>query len=70
MHHIADLGVLAKVEVQYVTLPGWKTSIANAQSFDELPIHCKSYITFIEEFLGVSIKWIGVGPSRTSMITK
>jgi adenylosuccinate synthase len=66
----ADLGVLAKVEVVYVVLPGWKTSIASARSFAELPENCQKYVGFIEQFLGVPIGWIGVGPGRASMIKK
>ena len=67
---IADLGVLEKVEVQYVTLPGWQTSIASVTSYEALPENCRKYIEFIEEFLGVPIEWVGVGPGRESMITK
>ena len=62
--------MLAKVEVSYITLPGWKTSIENVATFDELPENCKNYIAFIEEFLGVPVEWIGVGPARESMVRK
>jgi adenylosuccinate synthase len=67
---LADLDVLAKAEVVYVTLPGWKTSISKVRSFEELPENCQKYIKFIEEFLGVPIGWIGVGPGRESMVKK
>ncbi|KAG2337963.1 Adenylosuccinate synthetase, partial [Suillus weaverae] len=66
----ADLDVLAKVTVVYVTLPGWKTQINSITSFDDLPDNCKSYVGFIENFLGTPIKWIGVGPGRESMLKK
>ncbi|OSX65645.1 hypothetical protein POSPLADRAFT_1167927 [Postia placenta MAD-698-R-SB12] len=66
----ADLGVLARVDVVYVTLPGWKTSITSATTFEELPDNCKKYVGFIEEFLGVPIEWVGVGPGRESMLKK
>ncbi|KAF8176003.1 AMPSase 1 [Pholiota molesta] len=66
----ADLDLLAKVEVEYITLPGWQTSIEDVQSYDALPENCKKYIEFIEAFTKVPIKWIGVGPGRESMITK
>ncbi|VDB89651.1 unnamed protein product [Peniophora sp. CBMAI 1063] len=66
----ADLDVLAKVDVVYVTLPGWKSSIAEITSYDALPDNCRKYIEFIENFLNVPIEYIGVGPGRESMITK
>lgn len=66
----ADLGVLATVDVSYVTLPGWQFPITSITSFDALPENCKRYIAFIENFLGVPIEWIGVGPERESMLKK
>ncbi|SOV07021.1 Adenylosuccinate synthetase [Ustilago sp. UG-2017a] len=64
----ADLEVLAKVEVEYKTLPGWQQDISKAQTWEELPENCRKYVEFIEQFLGVKIEWIGVGPARESMI--
>ncbi|KAK7029793.1 Adenylosuccinate synthetase [Favolaschia claudopus] len=66
----ADLGVLAEVEVEYVTLSGWETSIAHARKYEELPEKCRAYVEFIEEFLKVPVGWIGVGPERDAMLTK
>ncbi|KAH7908520.1 P-loop containing nucleoside triphosphate hydrolase protein [Hygrophoropsis aurantiaca] len=66
----ADLDVLAKVEVEYVTLPGWQTPITSITSFAELPEKCKDYVGFIETFLKTPIEWIGVGPGRDSMLRK
>jgi len=66
----ADLDALAKVKVQYRTLSGWKKDISKTTSFADLPKECKEYIQFIEEFTGVPIGWIGVGPGRESMISR
>jgi len=66
----ADLCELAKVEVSYVTLPGWQTPITSITSFDTLPENCKKYVMFIEEFLNIPIEWVGVGPGRESMLKK
>jgi adenylosuccinate synthase len=67
---IADLEIVDRVEVEYVTLPGWKTSIANTRSYEDLPENCRSYVEFIEERLNVPVEWIGVGPERESMLIK
>ncbi|KAI0685046.1 Adenylosuccinate synthetase [Cytidiella melzeri] len=66
----ADLGVLEKVEVEYVTLPGWQSSIASVKTYADLPETCRRYIEFVEQYLGVPIEWIGVGPGRADMIHK
>ncbi|WFD05344.1 adenylosuccinate synthase [Malassezia vespertilionis] len=64
----ADLNMLAKVEVQYKTFAGWEGSISEATEYSQLPEKCRQYVEFIEDFLGVPIEWIGVGPGRSSMI--
>ena len=65
-----SVSILAKVDVDYVTLPGWNTSITDITSYDALPENCRKYIEFIEASLGVPVEWIGVGPGRSSMLTK
>ncbi|KIK18970.1 hypothetical protein PISMIDRAFT_30405 [Pisolithus microcarpus 441] len=66
----ADLDLLSRVEVVYETLPGWKTCIESATSFDELPESCKNYVAFIEAFLDTPIEWVGVGPGRENMLKR
>ncbi|XP_014035428.1 adenylosuccinate synthetase isozyme 2 [Salmo salar] len=64
----ANQEVLQSVEVQYDTLPGWNSDTSTARTFDELPENAQKYVRYIEEHLGVPVKWIGVGKSRESMI--
>ncbi|PVG02921.1 putative ADE12-adenylosuccinate synthetase [Serendipita vermifera] len=64
----ANLELLSQVEVEYVTLPGWKSEISKVTTYSELPENCRKYVEFIENYLEVKIKWIGVGPARDSMI--
>ncbi|KAF1977231.1 Adenylosuccinate synthetase [Bimuria novae-zelandiae CBS 107.79] len=67
----ADAEILSKIEVQYETLPGWKgESTTGVTSFDKLPANAKSYIEFIEKFVGVKVQWVGVGPARDHMISR
>ncbi|XP_016417670.1 adenylosuccinate synthetase isozyme 2-like [Sinocyclocheilus rhinocerous] len=67
-HFPANQEVLQKVEVQYETLPGWKTDTSAARTFEELPENAQKYACYIEDHSGVPVKWIGVGKSRESMI--
>ncbi|KAF8065351.1 AMPSase 1 [Lyophyllum atratum] len=66
----ADLDILAKVRVEYTTLPGWRTPITHITSYADLPPNCRAYVEFIERAAGVRVEWIGVGPGRDSMIVK
>ena len=45
----ASVEVLDEVEVDYITLPGWMTSIAHCRTFSELPANAQAYIRKIEE---------------------
>jgi adenylosuccinate synthase len=62
--------MLAKVEVQYETLPGWKKPTTGAKSYHDLPPNARKYVEYIENFVGVKVKWIGVGPARDHMISR
>lgn len=66
----ANLDVLARVEVEYKDLPGWNTPTTHATSFEDLPTEARDYVLFIEEFVGVRIRWIGTGPRREDMIDR
>ncbi|XP_062892244.1 adenylosuccinate synthase, like [Mobula hypostoma] len=59
---------LNKVQVEYVTLPGWNKSTESVRSLGKLPENARKYVEFIEDYVGVPIKWIGIGKSRESMI--
>ncbi|KAK9869309.1 hypothetical protein WA026_003060 [Henosepilachna vigintioctopunctata] len=61
---------LDKVEVEYLTMPGWQTCTENIRNFKELPENAKNYILKIEEILDIPVRWIGVGKGRESIIIK
>ncbi|KAH6605047.1 hypothetical protein Trco_006754 [Trichoderma cornu-damae] len=66
----ASLDVLDRAEVIYHEMPGWNQSTTNVKTFEELPQEAQDYILYIEEFVGVKIKWVGTGPDRNAMITR
>merc|ERR1712225_117035 len=66
----ADLEVLGRVQPKYVELKGWEKPITGAKSFYDLPKAAREYVEFIEEFVGVKVKYIGTGPGREAMITR
>lgn len=54
----------------YLTMDGWEENIASVRSFKDLPLEAQEYISFIEEYLDIPIKMIGVGPNRDQTIIK
>ena len=66
----ANPEMLERVEVRYQTFEGWQKPTTGAKSWYDLPLNARKYVEFIEEFVGVKVKWIGVGPAREHMISR
>ena len=49
-------------------LKGWKCSISGITEYDKLPKECREYIEFAEKEIGVPIKMVSNGPSRSDII--
>ena len=49
----ADSILLSRVEVEYKSLPGWKSPIGHVRRFQDLPPQAQDYVHVIEDFLGV-----------------
>ncbi|ASW42885.1 adenylosuccinate synthase [Clostridium isatidis] len=64
----ASLEDLAKCEPIYEEFEGWDDSVADARSYDEIPENAKKYLKRIEEFTGVPISIVSVGPKRDQTI--
>ena len=60
--------VVHKVRPVYETLPGWGHEIEHAEHLDDLPAAARDYVRFIEEFAGVHVSLVGVGPARDQTI--
>ncbi|MFZ1721388.1 MAG: adenylosuccinate synthase [Microgenomates group bacterium] len=54
----------------YVEFPGWKEDITKVRKFADLPKVAQKYIQFIEDSVGVPVKYIGVGPGREELIVR
>ncbi len=61
---------LYNYEPIYHDLPGWEEDITKARSYDELPDNAQKYIEFIEEYLGINVYLVSVGPERSQNIIR
>lgn len=64
----ASLEDLEKCEPIYEEFDGWDESVADARSYEEIPENAKKYLKKIEEFTGVTISIVSVGPKRDQTI--
>lgn len=47
---------------------GWNTDTSKAKTFTELPDTMKTYVSFINEYLGTNVHYISNGPGRDQII--
>lgn len=65
-----SLEEVENIEPVYTTLPGWDKDISGMTSWDELPNSAKTYIEFVEDYLGVKFTIISTGPKRSETIVR
>jgi adenylosuccinate synthase len=58
------------VEPVFTELPGWHTEISQFTQENEFPAELSSYISFIEEQVGVPIRIVSVGPNRAATVIR
>lgn len=58
------------VKPVYKEFKGWKKEIAQIRNYNELPTELIDYIRFIEDYIGVPVKIVSVGPNRDETIIR
>ncbi|UYO63054.1 adenylosuccinate synthase [Acetobacterium wieringae] len=58
---------LERVEPVYITLPGWLSDTTGIRRLEDLPENAKKYIKTIEDLVGTTIAYVGVGPNREDL---
>lgn len=62
--------IAAKIDPVYTEFPGWKKDLTGIRKESELPQEFKNYIKFMEDYLGVPISIISLGPNREATIER
>jgi len=62
---------MTRVDIQPVlkTFKGWNRDISSLKSEKELPGEMKTYVDFINQYLGVKVRYISNGPGRDQLIS-
>jgi len=66
----SDLDTLENCEPVYEEFEGWNCDICDITEFNDLPKQAIDYINKVEEYTGVPVWLISVGPSRERIIEK
>lgn len=66
---VPDTITQSQVEPVYEEFAGWKSSTADAHTWDTLPSGAQRYVRHIEELVDVPVRYVSVGPRREQMIS-
>ena len=69
-HPMSNISHLKHCEPVYEEMPGWRTSIAGARAWDELPAECRAYVERLEALIGARADIISVGASRDETVIR
>jgi adenylosuccinate synthase len=60
--------ILHSATPEYEELPGFDADLGACRKEADLPTEARDYLSFIAEFVGVSVRLIGVGPERDQSV--
>ncbi len=66
----ADADILAEAEPIYQELEGFSETLGELRDYDALPAAAKRYVETIEQFVGVPVRIVCVGPKRSQTIMR
>tara|TARA_B100000609_G_C17171619_1_gene411968 strand:- start:36 stop:1289 length:1254 start_codon:yes stop_codon:yes gene_type:complete len=69
-HYSQSIEIENQIVPVYKTFKGWKTKLNGINDYNSLPLECKEYVEFIEEFTQTKISIISIGPGRNEIIKR
>lgn len=61
---------LNKAELVVKSFCGWKESVTDCRSYEDLPAESREYIEFIEEYVQTPVEIVSVGPKRRETVLR
>ena len=65
-----DARLLSQCVPVYETLPGWQEDLRECRTWGDLPEAARAYVRFIEEYTGLPMEYISVGPERSALVAR
>ncbi len=66
----ARIDDLARVTPVWEKLAGWTEPLQPCRTIESMPTNARAYVRFIEERVGVPVRWIGTGPGRDEIVIR
>ena len=65
-----DANLMDSIEPIYEDVPGWKSDTTKLSDYQDLPEAARDYVKRIEDFLGIPVAIVSVGPQRKATFTR
>ena len=66
----ADMNLLTDCKPIYQKLPSWKEDISGVTCWENLPENARNYVSRLEQWIGIPVDLISVGPARHQTIIR
>ena len=66
----ADAKAMERARPVTISLPGWSEDLQDCRNYADLPRSCRDYVERLEEWIGVPIPVLSVGPGRDQIIVR
>jgi adenylosuccinate synthase len=65
-----DVSTLGEVSPEYEEIAGWKAELRGCRDFAELPPTARRVVDLVEQYVGVPVTIVGVGPERDDCVVR
>ena len=65
-----DANLVENLEPVYEDMAGWKSTTSELRDWDDLPPAAQQYVQKIEDYLGIPVAIVSVGPKRSATLTR
>ncbi len=69
-HYPPDAATLATAQVDYEELPGFDQPLGDLRHYADLPAAARQYVQRVENYVGVPVRVVCVGPKRAQALVK
>ncbi|MCB1046870.1 MAG: adenylosuccinate synthase [Calditrichaeota bacterium] len=70
-HFPEDTSLLeGPVEPIWSRWPGWQGQVAEAKSYEDLPVEARTYLEFLADSLNARLSWVSTGPERSLLLSR
>jgi adenylosuccinate synthase len=63
-------GITQNLEGVFEEVPGWNSSLKGIREYDRFQQEVKDYVNFIEQYVGIPIRIVSIGPDRVQTVFK